>query len=199
MWRWSEQHFRTGELEEEPALATFAAGLVADGPGRIDLDRSLMSRYPLHSLFLIEWDLSEDVPALFEILRAAGATTGFFIDYPGHEDEPGRFRACNLSPAAAELIRGEALFSSATMFVDDRFLSVVAAWYTDNTHLCMRQPLFDTYLSAHPMYLDLEGDPAERPSCCYEAARAAAEKRFDNWLHPAPRGTGISRVPRPRR
>jgi hypothetical protein len=195
MWEFDERHFRSGDIREEPAIAAFASGLVADGPGRIDVQRSGLARYPLQVLPLIEWDLSEDAPELFRTLRSAGATRGFFLDYPGH-GVTGRFHVCDLTPETATLVSDERLFGSATVFVDDLFLSVIAAWYTDITHLCMRVSLFDAHLAEHPLHLDLLGDPAERPARTFEEALQGATKRMAAWFD-GPRG--VSPAPLPHR
>ncbi|AQR75189.1 hypothetical protein [Sphingomonas sp. LM7] len=198
MWEYDDRHFRSGDLHEEPAIARFVSGLVSGGPGRIDIHRSVISRYPLEALPLIEWNLSEDVPALFETLKSGGATNGFFLDYPDHA-ATGLFHACDLTPEVAALVRDEDLFGSAIVFVDDLILSAVAAWYTDITVLCMRQPLFDAYLTEYPLYLDLEGDPAELPASSFEAALAAATKRLADWSSFMPPGAGVSPAPPPHR
>ena len=181
MWDWSSEHFRTRRIEEEPALAAFASALVVEGPGGLEVNRSVLSRYQMRALPLVEWDLSPQAPFLFETLRGAGATKGFFIDYPGQEELGDRFRECELTPAAAALIREEDLFGWAAIFVDDRFLSTIAAWFTDFTYLCMSPGLFDQYLTGSPLFLDLNGDDAEAPAKNFQAALRGAFKRMDDW------------------
>ena len=112
----------------------------------------------MRALPLVEWDISPDAPLLFEALRTAGATKGFFIDYPGQEELGPAFRECDLTSTAAAVIQDEDLFGWATIFVDDAFLSVVAAWFTDFTYLCMCPALFDQYLTLNPLFADTKAD-----------------------------------------
>jgi hypothetical protein len=198
MWEWDKRYFRSGRIDEIPDVTTFASGLVSDGPGMLDISRSILSRYPLQALPLLEWDLSEDAPALFAALRRQGARRGFFLDYPGTDKPATHYRACDLTPETATAIRDQNLFGWETIFVDDRFCSVIAAWYTDFTYLCMRQPMFDTYLAEHPMYLSLECDPSEPPATNLAAAVAGAAKRLADWTGIAP-AAEFSPGPRPRR
>jgi hypothetical protein len=181
MWEWNSKQFRTRRLDEEPALAAFASGLIVEWPGGIDVNRSILSRYRLRALPLVEWDLSPDAPSLFDALNRAGATKGFFIDYPDQEEIGPEFRECDLTSAAAAVVRDEDLFGSATIFVDDLFFSVIAAWFTDFTYLCMAPALFDQYLTANPLFLDIEGNEAELPADRFQLALRGAFKRLDDW------------------
>ncbi|MBB4099903.1 hypothetical protein [Sphingomonas kyeonggiensis] len=181
MWEWNSEVFRTRRLEDAPAVAAFAAGLVVEGPGGLDVNRSVLSRYGMHALPLIEWDHSHDAPAFFEALRHAGSTRGFFLDYPSDGPADGSFRECNLTPAAAAIIAKECLFGQAMLFVDDQFLAVVAAWNTDFTYLCMAPSLFDRYLSDNPMLLALSGDDHERPADTFRAALLGSFRRLEAW------------------
>ena len=153
MWEWNSNQFRTRSVDEEPVLAAFASGLVVERPGSVDIDvnRSILSRYRLRALPLVEWDMSPDAPLLFEALRTAGAKKGYFLDYPFHAELGHAFRECDLTPAAAAVVRDEHLFGWATVFVDDSFLAVIAAWFSDLTYWCMSPALFDQYLAAKPM------------------------------------------------
>ncbi len=130
---------------------------------------------------LVEWDLSEDAPLLFEALRKAGATKGFFIEYPGQEELGPAFRECDLTPAAAAVVSAEDLFGWSTIFVDDTFLSVIAAWFSDFTYLCMSPALFDEYLAANPLFLDIKGDAREPTADRFQAALKGAFKRLEDW------------------
>ncbi len=181
MWDWDKKQFRLRSLDEEPELAAFALRLVAAAPGAIDVNRSILSHYRMRALPLIEWDLSPDVPLLFGLLSAAGATRGFFIDYPGAGAVTASFRECDLTSVAADAILEEDLFGSATIFVDDLFLVAVAAWFTDLTYLCMSPAMFDQYLAAKPLFLDLDGDCAEVAADRFQAALRGAFRRLDDW------------------
>lgn len=181
MWEWNSAHFRTRGLDEEPALDAFASGLVVDGPGCLDVNRSILSRYRMRALPLVEWDASPDAPLLFEALRRAGATRGYFIDYPGQEELGPAFRECDLTPSAAAVVRDEDLFGWATIFVDDLFLSVVAAWFSDFTYLCMSPGLFDHYLAANPLFLGIKSDQTEPAAEDFQAALKGAFKRLEDW------------------
>lgn len=181
MWEWPEQHFRTRDLSDETALAEFVAGLVACGDGLLDIDRSVVSRYGMKALPLVEWDHSEEALALFEELRRTGSTRGFFIDYPGQEELGHCFGECELSEAAAAAIWEQDLFGWATIFVDDKFQSAIASWFTDFTHLCMSPSLFDAYLAASPMRLDLGGDATETPATTFSVALEGATQRQGAW------------------
>jgi hypothetical protein len=181
MWDWPEEQFRTRNLSDEPALAEFAGGLVVSQDGLLDIEQSVVARYGLQCLPLVEWDHSSDASELFALLRRAGSTRGFFIDYPGQEELGFRFRECELSEAAAFEIAKRDLFGWAIIFIDDSFLSVLASWFSDFTHLCMTPPLFAAYCSAHPMLLDIQGDDEEVPARDYETALEAARKREQDW------------------
>lgn len=181
MWEWNSEQFRTRSLDEVPALAAFASGLVVEGPGVIDINRSILSRYRMRALPLVEWDVSPDAPSLFEALSRAGATKGYFVDYPGEEELSTAFRECNLTPAAAAVVRDEDLFGWSTIFVDDAFLAVVAAWFTDLTYLCMSPALFDQYLAANPLLLDIKGNETEPAADGFQAALKGAFKRLEDW------------------
>ena len=180
MWEWSSKHFRTRRLDEEPAVAAFASGLVVDGPGGLDVNRSILSRYRMRALPLVEWDLSPDAPSLFETLRKVGARKGFFIDYADSQASGPAFRECDLTSASAEVVRDEGLLGWSTIFVDDKFASVVAAWFTDLTYLCMSPALFDKYLTTNPLFLDTEGNE-EIAADRFQAALRGAFKRLEAW------------------
>jgi len=135
----------------------------------------------MRALPLVEWDISPDAPLLFDALRRAGATKGFFIDYPGEHERHPDFRECDLTPAAAAVISTEDLFGWSTIFVDDSFLAVIAAWFSDLTYLCMSPALFDQYLADNPLNLDIKGDEVEPASDNFQAALKGAFKRLDDW------------------
>jgi hypothetical protein len=181
MWDWPDEHFRTRDLADEPALAAFARGLSLSGDGLLDIEQSVAARYRLQCLPLVEWDHSADASQLFEALRRGGSTRGFFIDYPGHEELGQSFRECALTEPAASAIAERDLFGWATIFVDDRIQSVLASWFTDFTHLCMSPPLFSAYCAAYPMLLDISGDPAQPPARDFARALVAAHKRQQDW------------------
>jgi hypothetical protein len=181
MWAWSSKHFRVRDLSEEPALAAFAAGLIVDGPGCLDPNASVLSRYPMRALPLIEWPFSGEVPDIFDTLRSAGARCGFFIDYPPDEVLGPKFRECELTATTADLIVEEDLFGLSTIFVDDMFLSVIATWFSDYTLLCMTPEVFEAFLRKNPLLLDLDGDESEVPADTFEAALRGASKRLETW------------------
>jgi hypothetical protein len=181
MWDWPEEQFRTRNLADEPALAEFARGLAIAEDGLLEIEESVVTRYGLQCLPLVEWNHSSGALKLFAVLRRAGSTRGFFIDYPGQEELGSRFRVCELSEAAAIEIAKRDLFGWATIFVDDSLQSVLASWFTDFTHLCMSPPLSAAYFAADPMLLDLRGDDAEGPARDYASALQAARKRETDW------------------
>jgi hypothetical protein len=133
----------------------------------------------MRTLPLVEWNLSPDAPSLFDVLRNAGATRGYFIDYPGEEKMLGRFYECDLSPKTAAIVSREDLFGWATIFVDDLFVCAIAAWFTDFTYLCMSPGLFGRYLAANPTFLDLYGSELEVPAERFQAALKGAFARLD--------------------
>lgn len=177
MWDWPEEHFRTRELSDEPALSEFANGLIVASDSLLDIEDSVAARYRLQCLPLVEWDHSSEALELFAVLRRSGSTRGFFIDYPGQEEVGARFRECELNEEAALEIAKRDLFGWATVFVDDRFQVVLASYFSDFTHLCMAPPLFAAYCAANPMRLDIQGDEAEVPASDYATALQAARKR----------------------
>jgi hypothetical protein len=190
MWAWSSKHFPVRDLSEEPALGEFAGGLVVNGAGSLDPNASVLSRYPMRALPLIEWPFSAEVPGIFDTLRGAGARRGFFIDYPADEVLGPRFRECDLSARTADLIVEEDLFGLSTIFVDDLFLSVIATWFSDYTLLCMTPEVFGHYLRKNPLLLDLDGDESEVPADTFETALRGAFKRLDAW---SPRTASLKR------
>lgn len=181
MWDWSSDAFQAGQIADQPALASFVSGLVVKGSGGLDVNRSILSRYRMRALPLIEWDLSPDASSLFRVLKQAGAMRGFFIGYPGEGEDDGRFYQCDLSPESAAIVAHEDMFGLATIFVDDLFLSAVAAWFTDFTFLCMSPGLFESYLAASTMFLDLYGGDTELPAETFQAALRGAFTRLDQW------------------
>lgn len=181
MWDWSADAFRRGEVAEQPELASFVAGLIWDGPGDLDVNESILSRYRMRALPLVEWNLSPDARSLFEALRGAGGTRGYFIEYPGQKESHGGFHECDLSPNSAAIVASEDLFGSATIFIDDLFSCAIAAWFTDFTYLCMSPALFGTYLAANPILLDLHGSDTEVPADRFQAALRGAFARLDQW------------------
>lgn len=181
MWEWHSSVFRTRQLIEEPSLAAFATGLIATPSGEIDINRSVLSRYRMRALPLVEWDGSPDAPALFETLRGAGVTRGYFIDYPGQVELGSAFRECDLTPATAAVIRDEGLFGWSTVFVDETLSAVVAAWFTDLTYWCMAPALYDEYLTANPMRFAIDGDEAELPADKFQTALKGAFRRLEDW------------------
>jgi hypothetical protein len=146
----------------------------------LDVNRSVLSRYNLRALLLVEWSLSADAPVFFDCLKEAGATRGYFIDYVDGADDLGQFRECDLSPEAARVIAEEDLLGWSTIFVDDLFLSVIAAWFSDSAHLCMSPEFFDRYLADNPMFLDLHGRP-QPPANTFQIALTDAFARLDQW------------------
>lgn len=180
MWDWDKEMFRVGRIADHSTLASFASGLIVNWPGGLDVNQSVLSRYDMRALPLVEWTLSPDAPALFDALKKAGATYGYFIDYAGGAEKLGQFRECDLSSEAARVIADEDLFGCATIFVDDQLLTVIAAWFSDFTHLCMSADLFDRYLSENPMFLDLHGDH-QPPATTFQIALTDAFARFEQW------------------
>lgn len=162
-------------------MAEFASGLVSEGVGALDVDRSILSRYLMLALPLVEWDFECDYSGLFDTLRQAGATTGFFVDYPGEWPHCEHFWECDLSAETAGVIKRGALFGEALVFVDDRFLSAVAFWYSDFTYFCMSPALFDAHLAAHPIEFELTGDTPPIPAADFQTALKGAFKRMADW------------------
>lgn len=186
MWEWSSKHFQTRDVVDEPFVGTFVSGLSAGGSGGLDVNASVLSRYRMKALPLVEWDVSPDAPMLFESLRNAGATKGYFVEHPAYENLMHTFRECEITSQVAAAIVDEGLFGWSTMFVDDKLLSVVAPCFTDFTYLCMSPALFDQFLSNHPMALDIHGDLDERPATTFQEALRGALKRLDDWSEDFP-------------
>ena len=81
---------------------------------------------------------------------------------------------------AAAIVRDEHLFGWATIFVDDSFLCVFAAWFSDFTYWCMTPGLLDQYLAASPLCLDGRSHEAVAADT-FQAALRAAFKQLDEW------------------
>lgn len=174
--------FRRRRLDEEPAVAAFASGLAHEGVGAIDIDRSILSRYLMLALPLVEWDFAYNFADLFETLRQAGASKGYFVHYPGDWPHDGHFLECDLTSETANVIAGKgALFGEASVFVDNRFLSAVAFWHSEFTYFCMSAALFDAHLAAHPMELELDWQTSPTQASDFQTALKGAIQRMEDW------------------
>lgn len=181
MWDWSSEHFQTRDVIDYPWLDEFVSGISSGGAGGLDVNASILSRYNMRALPLVEWDLSPDAPVFFETLRSAGATKGYFVENPAYVDPIDTFRECALTSKVAAAIADEGLFCGTAMFLDDKFLSVVAPNFSDFTHLCMSPVVFDRFLSNQPIALNIHGDPDERTATTFQEALRGALKRLDDW------------------
>lgn len=111
MWDFEQAGLRIRLIADEPELARFLSGVALTSSGTLDANKSVLSRYPMRALPLLEWSMSGSTTEFFSALRAAGSAKGFFIDYPVEADVPETFWECDLTPDAAEMIDEQDLFS----------------------------------------------------------------------------------------
>lgn len=181
MWDFDQVGLSIRPIAEEPELARFLSGVVLNGWGTLDANKSILSRYPMRALPLLEWSMSGSTTEFFSALRTSGSAKGFFIDYSVETGVPHTFWECDLTPDAAEMIDEQDLFSCSIIFADNNFLSILASCFSDLTILCMTPELFSTYLSNHPINTTLWASDKPVWSDNFEGALQGAFQRLEDW------------------
>ena len=180
-WSLEGPPFIRRSIETEPALAALWHELNGKHPA---IDRDFLTRHDLRALPLIEaWVKPREVK-LFDILREAGSTRGWFLPHPDSKSEDGHFHDCWLSEAALTEIEGRFLFERDFIFTDNQLNCLIVGWFTDFTMLCLKPPLFERLLQRSPENFAIDGEAPDALS--FQDALAQAFQRFDDWCQTRP-------------
>lgn len=181
MWNFDQPGFRRREVQTEPLVAHFLSGVVWAEHGAIAPFESVFSRYRMHGLPLLEWSMSDLALPLFETLRLAGASKGFFFEISEGKPPPHLFWECNLTADLAQIVKNEELLEPSIIFLDDAGVSIIASWYTDFALWFMEPSVFERHLANHPLDLDLRADANPCLINRFEDALKASFRRLADW------------------
>lgn len=181
MWDFNQECLRRRAIDEEPLVAEFLSGLIVERPGLLDINRSVLTRYGMRALPLIDWDLSCSAQPLFEVLTRAGARKGYFVEYPSDTISPSNFLECVLTLEVAQTISDQALFEWDLIFFDDKFCCSIVPWYSDFVYFCMVPALFEEYLSADPITTDWQDCEAGVAADNFQDALRGAFQRLKDF------------------
>lgn len=176
VWDWDDVPHEVFPFDgSEHPSARLAARLVPPKPPLTPAYDTLFEDRSGHPLLqLCEWGVSSLVPEIFAVLRESGSRYGLVVEQAEGWQPARTYRRFTLDEATALRIFKDSAMDPTMAFVDDTGRCALGSWWSDDTWIAMEPGLFETWLSRHPLELEIDGE--WRSLASFAAAKAAADK-----------------------